>query len=233
MKYFTMKNGLFLLAFLITFGGYSQRKKDKDDLYIINNDSLTIPLNEVLIFDKKHFNTAKERKYYYWYTKKVQKAWPYARLSSEYLVRINKQIEAIKSKRKKKKLVKRMQKYLEGEFTDELKNMTRTEGRILIKLIHRQTGMTLYTLIKEYRSGFKAFLYNTSAKVFKLDLKSEYHPETDLLDFLVEDILQRSFADEKLEFQPPKTPIDYFELKSRWKNISPYEVIDAYIKKYK
>ena len=82
---------------------------------------------------------------------------------------------------------------MEGEFSEQLKKLTRTEGRILIKLVHRQTGETMYELIKEYRSGWKAFWYNSTANMFRLSLKKEYNPGEDGLDFIVEDILQRSF----------------------------------------
>jgi len=231
-----MKKIAFILLFSIPFFTFSQKrsqKRVKDDLFIIKNDSLTIPLDEVIVFDKKHFDSSKEKRYYYWYYKKVHKAYPYARMASEILVKLNDSISGIKSKRKKKKMIKKMQKYLEGEFTDELKKMTRTEGRILIKLIHRQTGETLFNLIKDYRSGFKAFWYNSSARLFKLNLKNEYHPESIPLDFLVEDILQRSFADATLEYQKPKYPIDYFKLKEHWKDIKTVDVIDEYIQKYK
>ncbi|RUA07328.1 MAG: DUF4294 domain-containing protein [Flavobacteriia bacterium] len=231
-----MKKVAFILLFILPFFAFSQKKgqkRVKDDFVIIKNDSLTIPLDEVIVFDKKHFDSSKEKRYYYWYYKKVHKAYPYAKMASEILVKLNDSIAGIKSKWKKKKMIKKMQKYLEGEFTDELKKMTRTEGRILIKLIHRQTGETLFNLIKDYRSGFKAFWYNTSAKLFKLNLKNEYHPESIPLDFLVEDILQRSFADATLEYQEPKYPIDYFKLKEQWKNIKTVDVIDEYIQQYK
>ncbi len=231
-----MRKIVFILFLSLPFFSFSQskgKKRIKDDLYIVKNDSLTIPLDEVIVFDKKHFDSSKEKRYYYWYYKKVHRAWPYAKMASDILTRLNDSISGIKSKRKKKKMIRKMQKYLEGEFTDELKKMTRTEGRILIKLINRQTGKTLYNLIKDYRSGFKAFWYNSSARLFKLNLKTEYHPETIPLDFLVEDILQRSFADNTLEYQPPNYPIDYFELKKNWKEIKIVDVIDDYIEKYK
>ena len=115
---------------------------------------------------------------------------------------------------------------MEGEFTDELKKMTRTEGKILIKLIHRQTGLTAFDLVKEYRNGWKAFWYNTTAKVFKLSLKSEYKPETEAIDFLVEDILQRSFADGRLEEQKARLQIDYFKAARTFKDINVVSVIN-------
>ena len=121
---------------------------------------------------------------------------------------------------------------MEGEFSDQLKKLTRTEGRILIKLVHRQTGETMYELIKEYRSGWKAFWYNSTANMFRLSLKNEYDPGGDALDFIVEDILQRSFNNGTLEKRDTKLPIDYFELLNQYRDIDIEKEITAYIDKY-
>jgi len=223
----------FLILSITVFS--QERVKDTiiGDLIIIKNDSMMLSLDEIVLFNKRKFDSTTERKYYLWYAKKVRKAYPFATLASDKLTEINASLEGIKSKRKRRKHIKRIQKFMEGEFSNELKKLTRTEGRILIKLIHRQTGETMYTSIKEYRSKWNAFWYNSTAKLFKLSLKSEYHPETDPLDFLVEDILQRSFAKNILIKQEPKLEIDYYALLVQWKDINAYEVVDAYIKKYK
>ncbi|MEN8187189.1 MAG: DUF4294 domain-containing protein [Bacteroidota bacterium] len=232
-----MQKLLFILFLAIPVSLYSQQKVGenllKKDYYIIENDSLTIPLEEVIVLNKRKFDSSKERKYYYWYTKKVRNAYPYAKLASEKMTELNTELGSIKSKRKRKKHIRKAQRYLEEEFTEQVKDMTRTEGRIMIKLIHRQTGETLYDLIKDYRSGLKAFVYNSSARLFKLNLKNEYHPEEKALDFLVEDILQRSFINGALEKQDPQLPVDYFELQNQWKDISVIVVINDYIKKYR
>jgi len=231
-----MKKKLCILFFMLPFIIFSQKKLNKedlnDDLYIIKNDSLTIPLDEIFVFKNRKFKSKTERKYYYWYYKKVHNAYPFATLAADKLFEINKDLENIKSKRKRKKHIRKIQKYMEGEFADELKKLTKTEGRLIIKLIHRQTGETMYTLIKEYRSKWKAFWYNSTAVIFNLSLKNEYHPESDGLDFIVEDILQRSFANGTLINQKTKLPIDYFSLMSKWENIDIEKVIDAYIEKY-
>ena len=232
-----MKKNLFILLFTVPMILFSQKLKKEDigndDFFIIKNDSLTIPLDEVIILNKRKFDSSKERRYYYWYTKKVRKAYPYAKMASDKMTELNLALDSIKSKRKKRKHIKKVQKYLEGEFTGQLKKMTRTEGRILIKLINRQTGITLYSLIKDYRSGLKAFMYNSSARFFKLNLKNEYKPDEIALDFLIEDILQHSFIDEALARQDPFMPIDYLALQTQWKDTSVIEIIDAYIEKYK
>lgn len=230
-----MKKKLLILIVLLPLCVLAQKNKNEketDDFYIIRNDSLTIPLDEIVVIDKRSFDSDKERRYYFWYYKKVHRAYPFATLASERLTTINDQLEGIKSKRKRKKHIRKMQDYMEGEFAEELKKLTRTEGRILIKLIHRQTGETLYELIKEYRSGWKAFWYNSTAQMFKLSLKNEYHPEEAALDFIVEDILQRSFINGTLDSQDPALDIDYIELLDQWHDIQVQEVIAEYIDKY-
>ena len=84
---------------------------------------------------------------------------------------------------------------MEQEFEAELRRLTRSEGRILIKLIHRETGETTHELIKKLRSGWRAFVYQTTAKLFDLDLKITYNPTDVEEDALIEGILLRAFAD--------------------------------------
>ena len=116
----------------------------------------------------------------------------------------------------KKKYTKRVQKYIEEEFTEKLKKFTRTEGQILAKLIDRQTGRTAFDLVKELRSGWKAFWYNTTANIFDISLKEEYDPYVNIEDYLIEDILERSFQENILERQAPAFPIDFLELNAYW-----------------
>jgi hypothetical protein len=227
----TMKKTIVSIVLVgLGFLGVSAQETPRDTIFdesiFVEDDSITISLPEVMLFKKLKFNTTKDKRYYYWYYRKVYKAYPYAKLAAERLLKLNNQLEKIRSKRKRKKHTKKMQQYMEGEFTDELKKMTRTEGKILIKLLHRQTGLTAFDLVKEYRSGWKAFWYNTTAKVFKLSLKSEYKPETEAIDFLVEDILQRSFANGRLDEQQARLQIDYFKAARTFKDMDVVSVIN-------
>jgi uncharacterized membrane protein YheB (UPF0754 family) len=142
-------------------------------------------------------------------------------LASERLVELNDSLTKIKKKRHQKRYTKKVQKYIEGEFSEKLKKLTRTEGQILVKLIHRQTGSTAFNLVKELRSGWRAFWYNTTAKAFKISLKEEYQPEKVHEDYLIEDILQRAFAYDKLDRQKSVLDYDYASLSNKWKNSSP------------
>ena len=208
-----------------------------DEYYLVKDgDSLTIQLDEVAVLPKHKFQSKKDRHYYYWFRKKVFKAYPYAVLASKRLDSVEARLIHITSKRKKRQYVKRVQAYVEEELTDQLKKMTRTEGRVLIKLIHRQTGDTAFENIKELRSGWKAFWYNSTANVFKLSLKDQYMPYHDNEDYLIEDILQRAYINERLEYQKHKlnfNPIDILQNKRGEIDVSVYRKMFAKKKKKK
>ncbi len=193
-----------------------------EKMIIVEGDSIfrsSIPLDEVYIFSKLEFASYKEKLRYYILRRKTIKVYPYAKLASERLVELNDSLGKITSKRKRKRYTRHVQKYIEEEFSEELKKLTRTEGQILVKLIYRQTGKTAFNLVKELRSGWRAFWYNTTAKLFKISIKEEYHPESIHEDYLIEDILQRAFASNRLERQESVLDYDYASLTNKWSKV--------------
>ena len=215
-----VKKFLFLPVLLIGLLLSAQEDKDSIPLLerytIFEGDTLLIELDEIFLLKTLKFKTDYDRRYYIWYRKKTLKAYPYAKLAADRLETLNERLDKIKSKRKKKEYIKVIQNYMEGEFTDQLKKLTRTEGEILIKLMHRQTGHTAYDLVKDYRSGWKAFWYNATANMFKLSLKDKYDPLHNKNDFIIEDVLQRAFTDGILQRQASKVEFDYYELGTSW-----------------
>ena len=204
----------------------NQQKIDTTNYYyIIKGDSIPrefIDLEEVILLNKLQFTSKEDRRRYLILRRKTRKVYPYAKLASEHLISMLERLKTIKRKRNKKKYTKRVQKYIEEEFSDKLKKFTRTEGQILAKLIHRQTGRTSFELVKELRTSWRAFWYNTTANLFDISLKEKYDPFKNKEDYLIEDILERSFQENILERQEPAFPIDFFELQSLWnkKNIN-------------
>ena len=204
----------------------NQEKIDTTNYYyIIKGDSIPrefIDLEEVILLNKLQFTSKEDRRRYLILRRKTRKVYPYAKLASERLISMLERLKTIKRKRNKKKYTKRVQKYIEEEFSDKLKKFTRTEGQILAKLIHRQTGRTSFELVKELRTSWRAFWYNTTANLFDISLKEKYDPYKNKEDYLIEDILERSFQENILERQEPAFPIDFFELQSFWnkKNIN-------------
>jgi len=183
----------FLIFFLQLVAVFSQ---DENSTYFkIEGDSVfkkEIDLNEVIIYKPVVFADKQERLNYFVLKRKVLKVYPYAKMASERLAKLNDRLNKIKSKRKKKKYTKMLEKFLQEELTAELKKLTRTEGQILVKLIYRETGSTAFSLVRELRNGFRAFTYNAIAKVFKISLKEEYNPLKVREDLFIEDILRNS-----------------------------------------
>ncbi len=220
------KEILFSLSLLFVFFGWSQVEEQVLDsitekMIIVEGDSMfrsSIDLDEVYLFGKLKFPDYKTKLRYYIIRRKTLRVYPYAKLAAERLVELNDSIVKIKRKSKRKKYTKKIQKYIEEEFSEELKKLTRTEGQILVKLIYRQTGTTAFDLVKELRSGWRAFWYSTTAKMFKISLKEEYDPENVHEDYIIEDILQRAFSADRLERQKSVLDYDYATLKDKWGN---------------
>ena len=183
----------FLIFFLQFITVFSQ---DENSTYFkIEGDSVfkkEIDLKEVVVYKPVIFADNQERLDYFVLKRKVLKVYPYAKMASERLAKLNDRLDKIKSKRKKKKYTKILEKFLQEELTAELRKLTRTEGQILVKLIYRETGITAFSLVRELRNGFRAFTYNTIAKVFKISLKEEYDPLNVREDLFIEDILRNS-----------------------------------------
>ncbi|MBM1107542.1 DUF4294 domain-containing protein [Aurantibacter crassamenti] len=220
-----MIRNIFLILFLGTASALLAQIEDKpldsiaEKLIMVEGDSIfrtSVSLDEVYVFGKLKFENYDEKLHYYILRRKTLKVYPYAKMAADRLVELNDSLTKIKRTRKKKKYTKKIQKYIEGEFSDELKKLTRTEGQILVKLVHRQTGITAFDLVKELRSGWRAFWYQTTAKMFKISIKEEFHPDVVHDDYLIEDILQRAFAKFKLERQESALEYDFSALSNKW-----------------
>ena len=212
---------IILIFPVFLFGQANDFEQDSTDVeyLIIEGDSVprtAINLDEVMLLHKLKFNSKEDRIRYLILRRKTIKVYPYAKLAAERLDSMNQRMAKLKRTRDKKRYTKQVQKYIEGEFSDELKKMTRTEGQILVKLIHRQTGTTAFDLVKELRSGWRAFWYNTTASMFDISLKREFDPMNEKEDYLIEDILQRNFQSGRLEEQKPAIEFDFYELTNKW-----------------
>ncbi len=216
---------------LLIFAQVNEVEQDSTEYeyIIIEGDSIPITainLDEVRLLHKLKFDSREDRKRYLILRRKTIKVYPYAKLAAERLNTLNERLDKMKRKRDKKRYAKRIQKYIEGEFSEKLKKLTRTEGQILIKLIHRQTGKTTFELIKELRNGWRAFWFNNTARLFDISLKKKYDPFSVKEDYLIEDVLQRNFQSGILERQKSALDLDFFDLTEKW--IKPSSDTPAY-----
>lgn len=185
----------------------------EDDESILND---TIQLPEVLIYKGKMDPEAKKQ--FLLLQSRVYKTYPYAKLASERLTILNRGMANLKTNKEKKRYFNIVESYLSNEFEAKLKKLSRKQGQILVKLIHRQTGTTTYELVKNLKSGWKAFWSNTAASMFDINLKTKYAPFDVNEDYLIETILVRAFDSGRLQNQNPAKPVDYDNLTNSWES---------------
>ncbi|WP_264550826.1 DUF4294 domain-containing protein [Flavobacterium sp. N2038] len=216
-----MRSTYFFLFFIaLSFSSHAQvTPKDNTPMgyTLTERDSIlgdTIELPEIIITKEKLDPEA--QKQFLILQNRVYKVYPYAKLAADRLTALNKGMARLKTNREKKKYFKIVEDYLNNEFEERLKKLSRKQGQILVKLVHRQTGITTYELIRTLKSGFKAFVSNTTANLFDISLKTEYKPYEVNEDYLIETILQRAFESGRLVNQKAANPVDYDDLMNQW-----------------
>jgi len=210
----------FLFLFLLSTGAFAQEIK-KDSIAqqeaAEENDTILgapIELQEIIVYHNKL--DAEGKKQYLLLQNRVYKVYPYAKVASERLTLLDKNMSKMKTAREKKIYFKIVENYIENEFTDKLKKLSRKQGQILVKLIYRQTGHTTFDLVKDYKSGWKAFWASNTARLFDINIKSKYEPYNVNEDYLIETILIRAFKNGRLVEQKSANPVDYDKLSEYW-----------------
>jgi len=189
-----------LTIVLLSIFGFTSSAQDKlliSPFTIVDGDTFfvaDVPEVEILAFKDKN-----ERTKYYTLKRRVVKVYPYALAAKEKLMSIQNGLDSIPKRRQKKRYTKEVAKWVKEEYADRLKNLTMSEGKILVKLIYRETKTTSYEILKSYRGRFNAFFWQTMAKFWDNNLKTEYDPVNNREDMLIEHILIQAELEEKLE----------------------------------
>jgi hypothetical protein len=192
------------LLILIIFGSfysYSQNKTATgrdgesrnaswDSSYVHGSDTLYYTFPAVRIYSvMRKFDNKKDQKRYDKLVYHIKKVYPYAKKAAQVL----KEEEAYMAgfdKSERKAHMKKVEKRIEREFGGELKSLTFTQGRILLKLIDRETGYTSYELVDELRGSFRAWFYDGIASLFNYDLKSEFDTHNNLEDRYIDEVVR-------------------------------------------
>jgi len=155
---------------------------------IIEGDTIPhVYIDEVVVCPPWKFKSQKQHHRYSRLVVSVKKTLPYARLAKYRLNLIARTLDTIPSEKAKKIYLKAAEKELFEEFEQPLRKLTFSQGRMLIKLIDRETGDTSYDLIKDLKGGFSAFMWQSVARLFGSNLKSEYDSVGD--DAMIEHIV--------------------------------------------
>lgn len=144
-------------------------------------------IKPVVVFPERKFNSAREYRRYSRYVLKVKKVYPFAVEARELLKKYEPQYYALDNQRDRKKLMKNLERELLAEHKEELKKWSISDGRILLKLINRETERKPYDIIRDFRGDVSAVFWQGIARLFKNNLKDGYDPDEE--DKILEEIV--------------------------------------------
>jgi hypothetical protein len=165
---------------LLPLMAQEEKKPDRIVVYATMLDGDTIPviiLPEHRVFSFKPFKSRRQERKMTRLIYNVKKVYPYARIAGLKLQEYEGILEGIEDKKTRRKIMKQAEDELDAEFGDDLRDLTFSQGRILIKLVYRETGSSSYELVAELRGKFRAFFWQAFARLWGFNLKNEYDPE--------------------------------------------------------
>ena len=175
---------IFLLPFLVIHARGQQQNTTTINGYMVpvtvykgdTIPSLRMPVLYVFK-DFLKFKNEKERREFYKLVRNVKKTLPLAKEINGIIIETYEYLQTLPDEKSRDKHLKRVEKGLKEQYTPRLKKMTFSQGKLLIKLINRQTDSSSYELVKAFLGSFKAGFYQAFASLFGASLKKEYHPE--------------------------------------------------------
>ena len=167
------------IFFCISFYGIAQEVKPLvvRATVVIGDTIPVVSLREVEIFSLLTPTTRRERNQLTKLIRDVKKVYPFARLAGIQVRKYSKLIEEANNERESKRIMKEAEREITERYGDELRNLTFSQGKVLIKLIDRETGDCSYDLVEELRGNFTAFFYQAFARIWGYNLKVKYDPE--------------------------------------------------------
>ena len=155
-------------------------KNDTIKTYLTVDSGKLLPwivIPDVKIVDSRIFKSQADMDNYRRLRYNVMKVLPYAKFAGQRYRQLQRDLALTGDKHKQKELINACETQIKTVFNKEIKEMTITQGEILIKLIDRETGNTSYAMVKDMKGGFKAFVLQSAARLFGHDLKETYDPE--------------------------------------------------------
>jgi hypothetical protein len=172
---------LFISIFVALINTNNAQHQVENNLYryaIIKNDTVPIVDLPMCVVGKysrpPKFKSKRKRNRYNRLERKVKKVYPYAQLAASKLKEYESELALLHTEKERRKVMRKVEKALKDQYGDELKNLTVSQGKILLKLIDRQTGKTSYELVKQMRGSFSVAVWQGFALLFGQNLKSQY-----------------------------------------------------------
>ncbi|MDE7473653.1 MAG: DUF4294 domain-containing protein [Muribaculaceae bacterium] len=149
---------------------------------------LMVVFNEITVYGPLKFKNKKEEDFYWRTVRDVKKALPWAKLISETLIETYEYIETFPTQKEREDYLKKMEGAIFEQYKPQLKKFTKGQARMLVKLIQRETNQSSYSIIKAFLGTFRATFWQGFGKLFGVNLKNEYHPESNREDAIIERI---------------------------------------------
>ena len=147
--------------------------------------------NPITIFPAEKFKNKKEEEFYWKTVRDVKRALPYAKLIGATLLETYEYLETYPTQKQKQEYLKQFEKEIFKQYKPEMKKMTKSQGKMLIKLINRETNQKSYSIVKAFLGTFRAGFWQTFGRFFGVNLRQGYHPEKDKTDAMIERICVR------------------------------------------
>ena len=182
-----------LFIFILQFSyilSFSQKNVTVSPFITVDGEKiLTSDIPQLDIID---FKSNEERKSFFKLKKRVLKVYPYAIETRLKVDSLNLALEKISKKRKKRRYLKGVTKIIKSQYTSALKKLTMKEGRILIKLIYRETGISTYNHLRKYRGWWNTTMWQTFARMYDMDLKTTFDPDNIREDMFINKIIEQA-----------------------------------------
>lgn len=161
------------------YQGYTYRIEDGDTI-------LVLMLSEITCFNEWHFRNRKEEQFYWRTVRDVRLTLPYAKLIAETLIETYEYVETFPTDSERRKYLSQMEDALFAQYKPVLKRFSRRQARVLVKLIQRETNQSSYEIVKAFLGSFRATFWQGFGKLFGVSLKSEFKPERDRNDAIID-----------------------------------------------
>ena len=192
-KLFILLSLVFLFSFLSVLDAQTRKVSYYYSIEVIDNDTvITATLPQVTIYPQLKFKNEEEWKEYAKLVRDVKRTLPYANQIALGMMETYEFMETLPDKKSKEKHLKEAQKYIVEEYKPKMKKLSKKQGKILVKLINRQTNSSAYDIVKAIIGPLKATVYNTLASVYGNNLKNQYDPngEDQMIERIIIEIQQ-------------------------------------------
>ena len=182
---------ILILSFLMLGLNAQQQDSGQWVMGIIegNDTIIHVRVGDVWVFPEKKFSNKSQQRRYSRYVEKVKKVYPLAVEARILLQKYEPVYYSLDNQRDRRKLMKNLEKELLDKHKEELKKWSISDGKILLKLINRETDRTAYSIIKDFRGEFSAVFWQGIARLFKNNLKDGYDPEEE--DKILEEVVRK------------------------------------------